>query len=69
MHLNQDDRDYLWPANPTDPNCELLTYHFKVVLFGAVCSLFMLNVTLLFHLSQYTTGTAKLGYVEELVHR
>ena len=42
VHLNQEDRDYtrfLWPANPSDSNCELLTYHFKVVPFGAVCSL------------------------------
>jgi len=62
VHLNREDCDYnqfLWPANPSGPNCELLTYHFKVAPFGAICSPFMLHATLLFHLSQYTTGTSK----------
>jgi len=62
VHLNEKDRDYtrfLWPANPSDSNCELLTYRFKVVPFGAFCSPFMLNAMLLFHLSQFTTDTSK----------
>ena len=37
----------------------LQTYRFKVVPFGAVCSPFMLNASLLFHLSQYSTGASK----------
>lgn len=56
------DRDYtrfLWLRNPSDPDSELITFHFKVVLFGAVCSPFMLNATLLFHLSQYASATSK----------
>ena len=62
VHLNEKDRDYtrfLWPANPSDSNCEILTYRFKAVPFGAVCCPFMLNATLLFHLSQFTTDTSK----------
>ena len=34
-------------------------YHFKVVPFGANFSSFILNATLLFHLSQYVAGTSK----------
>lgn len=42
-----------------DPNSELLTFRFRIVLFGVLCSPFMLNTTLLFHLSQYTSATSK----------
>ena len=62
VQLSKDDRDYtrfLWLANPCDPNSELITYRFRVILFGAVCSPFMLNAILLFHLSQYSSTTAK----------
>ena len=52
--LHEDDRDwtrFLWLTNLLDPESEFQTYRFKVVLFGAVCSPFMLNATLHYHLS------------------
>ena len=52
--LHEDDRDvtrFLWLSDPTDPKSELVTYRFRVVLFGATCSPFILNATLLKHLS------------------
>ena len=59
--LHKDDRDwirFLWLSNPSDPDSELQTYRFKVVLFGAVCSPFMLNATLHYHLSKYRNTVA-----------
>ena len=59
--LHKDDRDctrFLWLSNPSDPESELQTYIFKVVLFGAVCSLFMLNAVLHNHLSKYKSSAA-----------
>ena len=60
--LHEDDRDwtrFLWLTNPLDPESEFQTYSFKVVLFGAVCSPFMLNATLHYHLSQYRSSIAQ----------
>lgn len=68
VQLNKDDCDYTqfqWLANPSDPNSELVTYRFRVVLFETVWSLFMFNTTLLFHLSQYSSTTAK-GMLENV---
>ena len=51
--LHETDRDmtrFLWLENPTDPNSQLTTYRFRSVLFGATCSPFILNATLLKHL-------------------
>ena len=62
VHLNEEDRDFtrfLWLRNPSDPESELITFRFRVVLFGAVCSPFILNATLLYHISQYTSATSK----------
>ena len=59
--LHKDDRDctrFLWLSNPLDPDSELQVYRFKVVLFGAVCSPFMLNATLHYHLSKYRSTIA-----------
>lgn len=53
VQLDEQDRDYtrfLWLSNPRDPNSPLTTYRFKSVLFGATCSPFILNATLLKHL-------------------
>ena len=63
MHIwqHKDDRDwtrFLWLNNPLDPDGELQTYRFKVVLFGAVCSPFMLNAVLHNHLSKYRSNAA-----------
>ena len=59
VHLHKEDRDYirfLWLSDSSNPDSELITF---IVLFGAVCTPFMLNATLLFHLSQYTSTTSK----------
>ena len=62
IQLHEDDRDrtrFLWLSNPQDPDSELVTYRFRVVLFGAVCSPFMLNAALHCHLAQYNSPTAE----------
>ena len=53
--LHEKDRDmtrFFWLENPSDPDSRLVTFRFKVVLFGATCSPFILNATLLKHLRQ-----------------
>ena len=45
---------FLWQNLETE---ELLTYQFKVVLFGATCSPYLLQETLYTHLSQNAVGT------------
>ena len=42
-----------------DLESEFQAYRFRVVLFGAVCSPFMLNATLHCHLSQYRSSIAQ----------
>ena len=62
ISLHEDDRDYtrfLWLSDPQNPESELVTKRFKVVLFGAACSPFMLNATLHCHLSLYRSPTAQ----------
>ncbi|XP_071132834.1 uncharacterized protein [Mytilus edulis] len=61
--LHEDDRDvtrFLWLSNPSDPDSHLIEYRFKAVLFGATCSPFILNATLLKHLQQTNNTTRKL---------
>lgn len=53
IQLDEDDRDFtrfLWLSDPSNPDSSWTTYRFKSVLFGATCSPFMLNATLLKHL-------------------
>ncbi|XP_045160905.2 uncharacterized protein LOC123525818 [Mercenaria mercenaria] len=53
--LHEKDRDvtrFLWPSDPTNPDSPLKTYRFKSVLFGSVCSPFILNATILKHLQR-----------------
>ena len=60
--LNVEDRDacrFLWPEDVHDPNSKILTYRFKVVLFGSTASQFLLNSTIIFHLSKFNNETAK----------
>ena len=60
--LREQDRDFtrfLWPKDPRDPNSEIITYRFKVVLFGATCSQFLLNATVLHHLRNIGGVTAR----------
>ncbi|XP_069118844.1 uncharacterized protein [Argopecten irradians] len=54
VNLDEGDRDvtrFFWLRDPSDPNSPLITYRFKAVLFGAMCSPFILNATLLKHLN------------------
>ena len=54
LRLNIKDKDvtrFLWPENIHDPNSKLVVFRFTVVLFGATCSQFLLNATILRHLS------------------
>ena len=74
LKLNEEDTEYtrfLWPKNPFDVNSEVDIYKFNVVLFGATCSQFLLNATILKHLSmvqdQGTVSTLKRGlYIDNL---
>ena len=62
VQLHADDRDYtrfLWLHDPHNPDSEFITYRFRVVLFGAVCSPFMLNAALHHHLAQHNSPTAQ----------
>lgn len=43
-----------------DPTSELITYRFRAILFGATCSPFILNATLLKHLHEHFSRTAEL---------
>ena len=46
---------FLWLSDPTDENSPFVMYRFKVVLFGATSSPFMLHAALTFHLTQNIT--------------
>jgi len=62
VHLDEIDRDFtrfLWLSNPTDPTSQFVTFRFKVVLFGATCSPFMLNAALSYHLQQNDSSTSR----------
>ncbi|XP_074653596.1 uncharacterized protein LOC141907754 [Tubulanus polymorphus] len=51
--IDPEDRDvtrFVWFREPGNPDSELVTYRFKRVLFGATCSPFILNCTILHHL-------------------
>ncbi|XP_074641191.1 uncharacterized protein LOC141898937 [Tubulanus polymorphus] len=41
---------FFWLSNPNDPDSELIVSRFKRVLFGATCSPFLLNSSIIFHL-------------------
>ena len=59
--LAVNDRDstrFMWPENPNDPKSKIITYRFKVVLFGATCSMFLLNATVLHHLYKIENSTS-----------
>ncbi|XP_065895716.1 uncharacterized protein [Dysidea avara] len=62
VHLDPSDRDatrFLWLSDPADTSSPFTTYRFKVVLFGATCSPFMLNAALIYHLSQNNSEVAR----------
>ena len=61
VHLDKADRNFtrfLWLSNPADPNSPFVTFRFKVVLFGATCSPFMLNAAITYHLKQNESSTS-----------
>ena len=54
VQLREEDRNFtrfLWLEDPRNPNSKLITYRFRVVLFGAKSSPFLLNATNRKHLS------------------
>ena len=51
---------FFWLSDPTEPKSKLDIYRFKVILFGATCSPFILNATLLKHLSLNPSTTSKI---------
>ncbi|XP_063442582.1 uncharacterized protein LOC134722880 [Mytilus trossulus] len=60
--LDEKDRDmtrFFWLKDLTDPKSELITYRFKAILFGATCSPFILNATLLKHLREQSSHTSE----------
>lgn len=60
LKLHHDDVDstrFLWPDDPLDINSPVSIYRFRVVLFGATCSQFLLNATISKHLSNIREGT------------
>jgi len=62
IQLHENDRDwtrFLCLNDPQDTKSEFVTYRFRVVLFGAVCSPFMLNATLHCHLAQRESPTSQ----------
>ena len=66
VFLDETGRDYtrfLWLSDPNNSYSCFVTYRFKVVLFGATSSPFMLNATLKFHLTQNANATS-----EDLLH-
>ena len=61
VHLDEADRNFtrfLWLSDPADPNSPFVTFRFKVVLFGATCSPFMLNAAITYHLKQNESSTS-----------
>jgi len=68
IQLHENDRGwtrFLWLSDPQDPNSEFVTYRFRVVLFGAMCSPFMLNATPLSSSSEGITNFTE--YAQQLV--
>jgi hypothetical protein len=60
--LDKQDHDatrFFWLSNPSDEKSPLVTYRFKAILFGARCSPFILNATLLKHLNSQDTDISK----------
>ena len=58
VQLKEEDRRYtrfLWLEDPRDPESKLIVFQFRVVLFGATCSPFLLNATIKKHLSGMNT--------------
>ena len=72
--LDEEDRNvtrFFWLSNPTDPSSNLTTYRFTSILFGAMCSPFMLNAVLSKHLKNnhcdFTDNLTRDLYVDNIV--
>ena len=62
IYLDKADRDstrFLSLSNHMDEHSPFVTYRFRVVLFGATSSPFMLNAALTFHLTKYASPVSK----------
>ncbi|XP_077866056.1 uncharacterized protein LOC144353339 [Saccoglossus kowalevskii] len=61
----------MWISDPDDPNSTFQIYRFKVVLFGAACSPFILNAAIKSHLendgSEIATDLSKNIYVDNIL--
>ncbi|XP_006814244.1 uncharacterized protein LOC102804080, partial [Saccoglossus kowalevskii] len=64
VRLEEDERKFtkfLWLLDASDPEGKFITLQFKTVLFGAVCSPFILNAVIKTHLdANNTLSTAKI---------
>lgn len=61
IDLHETDRNvtrFFWLSDPTDPKSPLITYRFRVVLFGTTCLPFILSATLMNHLKLNISNTA-----------
>ena len=61
VQLHESDRDvtrFLWLTDSSNPDSPLTTYRFRSVLFGATCSPFILNATILRHLTDNAQSPA-----------
>ena len=59
IKLHNNDKDvtrFFWFDDPTDPFSPLVTYRFRVVLFGATCSSFILHAIIMKHLKSNETN-------------
>ena len=62
VYLDEADRDstrFLWLSDHTDEHSLFITYRFRVVLFGATSSPFMLNAALTFYLTRNVSPVSK----------
>jgi len=60
--LHEKDREYtkfFWLSDPNNPDSDLKVLQFKVVLFGATCSPFILSATILNHLEKFQSEVAR----------
>ena len=74
VQLREEDRNFtrfLWFENPENPESNLIIYRFRVVLFGARSSPFLLNATIRKHLSLLDNDEYNLKeclYVDNLLY-
>ena len=61
IQLSESDRNFtkfFWLSDPCDTESEFKVYRFKAVLFGSVCSPFILNAVIKSHLERHPTVVA-----------